>query len=132
MPFCVLRHQQHSLSTLLAPLWNPPLRQPGSPEFSLRDSDKSLRMQAESLTHFLMSECCKGAQRLCIRCTPPTPYSYPHHPNCHLLTRTHARTSARALADNGAFVSSLTHSPTDICPLSPICWSAQIVSECLF
>lgn len=77
---------------LLAPLWIPPLRQPDSPEFSLRDFDKSLRMRAESLTYFLMSEYCKCAQRLCILCTPPSPYSNPHHPNCPLLAHTHTNT----------------------------------------
>lgn len=34
------------------------------------------------------------------------------------------------LADNGAFVSSLTHPPSDISPPLPICWRAQIVSVC--
>lgn len=58
---------------LLAPLWIPPSRQPDSPQFSLRDFDKSLRTQAESLTYFLMSEYCKCTQRLCILYNPPPP-----------------------------------------------------------
>lgn len=120
----LLCHYQHSCGTLLAPLRIPPLRQPDSPEFSLRDFDKSLRMQAESLTYFLMSEYCK-----CSRCTPPSPYSTLPPPTSQL---SFARTHVQTLADNGAFVSSLTHSPTDIGPPFPICWSAQIVSECLF
>lgn len=57
-----------------------PSRQPGSTEFSLRDFDKSLCMQAESLTHFLMNEYCKWAERLCVLGIPPLFTASPQHP----------------------------------------------------
>lgn len=113
---------------LLAPLWIPPSRQPDSPQFSLRDFDKSLRTQAESLTYFLMSEYCKCTQRLCILYNPPPtsptspfplslsspPPSLSLSPPSQLSFCLHTLTATKTHADNGAFVSSLTHSPADI------------------
>lgn len=107
-----------------------PLRQPDSPQFSLRDFDKSVRMKAESLTYFLMSEYCKCTQRLCIPPPPHTPLSYsnPHHPNCLLPGKyTCKHTQIMVLL----WVRWL-HSPIDIGPPFPICLTVQIVSECLF
>jgi len=132
-PAALTRH------TRPAPLWIPPLRQPDSPHFSLREFDKSLRMQAESLTHFLISEYCKRAQRLCVQnkasrpvltATPTIPTVFCLRTHTHTHTHTHANMPTHA--DNGAFVSSLTHSPTVIGPPFSVRWSVQIASECLF
>lgn len=65
-----------------------PSRQPDSTEFSLREFDKSLRTHAESLTHFLMNEYCKWAERLCVLCIPPLSPAAPQHPSCLAHTRT--------------------------------------------
>lgn len=79
----VLCHHQHSHSMLLALLWSPPSGRQDSPQFSLRDFDKLLRMRAESLTYFLMSEYHKCVQRFCIL-NPPSIFLCSNPPPCQL------------------------------------------------
>lgn len=76
---------QHAARSTTAPPPSIPSRQPDSPQFSLRAFDKLLRMRAESLTYFLMSECCKRAQWLWIL-SPPHTNTHPVLTVLHFLT----------------------------------------------
>lgn len=108
--YCATTSVHTARRSLLCGAPPPPSGQQDSPQFSLRDFDKLLRMRAESLTYFLMSEYSKCVQRFCIQ-TPPFSFAAtPHHANC-LSTAKHA---SRAPPDSGAFVSPVTLTFIDV------------------